>query len=136
MNHPTLSNYKEVLHTDYATFFLNDLKDTLLVKYKESTLVDVDIAKNALSIIKPFKDAGSVFAIIDFSAKFIEVTKPAQIHFKENVNPTNTKAVAVNVEGAAIKIAANFYARFNKPRVHTRVFNSIEVAEEWIKELR
>ena len=136
MKHPLSPTFSEVIETDFATFFLNVEEDTLLIRYRESTNITLEIAKEALTVIKPFKDAGSKYAIIDFSAKFISITNEAKNHFKENVAPHNTKLVAVIVDDAATKVIANFYARFDKPKVITRVFNDIEIAVNWINELK
>lgn len=134
MNHPKLNGFKEVLETDFALFYLNSLQDTLVVKYRESTEITLEIAKEALSVITPFKENGSKYAIIDFSAQFLSITKEAKKHFKDNVSPHNTNLVAIIVLDTMLKIIANFYARFDKPRVPTRVFNDVNEALEWIVE--
>lgn len=136
MHYSIPTNFKEVLETDFACFFLNKRSDTLLVKYRESTKITREVAQEALSVIKPFKDAGSVYAVIDFSAKFLSITPKAKRYFKENVSPHNTRLVGVVVNETTTRIIANFYARFDKPKVPTRVFNSVKDALKWIEEAR
>ena len=134
MNHPKLEQFKEVLETDFATFYLNDVKDTLIVRYRASTEITLDIAKEALTVIKPFKDAGSVYAIIDFSAPFLSMTNEAKQHFKANVSSQNTYLVVIIVRDKAHKVLANIYARCDKPIIPTRVFTSIKEAYRWLTE--
>lgn len=134
MNHPKLEQFKEVLETDFATFYWNDEKDTLLVRYRASTEITLEVAKQALTVIKPFKDAGSVYAIIDFSAPFLSMTNEAKQYFKANVSIHNTYLVGIIVRDKAHKILANMYARFDKPIIPTRVFISIKEAYNWISE--
>ena len=136
MNHPVLLTFKEVLETDFALFYLNDIEDTLITKYKESIDITLEIAIEALKVIIPFKDAGSKFAIIDVSEKFITITPEARKHFKVNVSPHNTNMVAVVVNDFATKAIANIYARFDKPRVPTRVFTDSIEALNWIEDFK
>lgn len=134
MTHPELTNFKEVHDTDFATFFLNELEDTLITRYKESIDIDLDIAKAIFKESKPFKDGGSRYTIVDFSAKFITITNEAKRHFKENISPHNTHIMSIIVENFAKKTIANIYARFDKPRVPCRVFTNTFEAYEWIEE--
>jgi hypothetical protein len=136
MNHPAFPNFNEVLDSDFACFFLNEKGDTLISRFKESTHIEIDIAKEAIEITKPIKDQGSEYAIIDFTAKFLSITNEAKKYWKENVSPHNTRLVAVVVNDFAIKTMANIYARFDKPRVQTRVFTSIHDAFDWIEDNR
>ena len=43
---------------------------------------------------------------------------------------------AVVVKDVALKIIANTYARFDRPRIPTRVFTSLANAERWIAEAK
>lgn len=134
MNHPNLEQFKEVLKTDFATFYLNDVKDTLIVKYRASTEITLEVAKEALTVIKPFKEAGSVYAIIDFSAPFLSMTNEAKQYFRAHVSIHNTYLVGIIVRDTAHKVLANMYARFDKPIIPTRVFTSVKEANSWITE--
>ena len=103
MTHPELTNFKEVHDTDFATFFLNELEDTLITRYKESIDIDLDIAKAIFKESKPFKDGGYRYTIVDFSARFITITNQAKRHFKENISPHNTHIMSIIVENFAKK---------------------------------
>lgn len=134
MNHPVLQNFKEVHDTDFATFFLNELGDTLITRYKESIVIDLEIAKASFIESKPFKDAGSKYGIVDFSAQFLDVTVEARKHFRENVSPSNTNLMSIIVGNLVTKTMASIYARFDKPIVLSRVFTDIRDAHDWILE--
>jgi hypothetical protein len=136
MNHPELPEFKKVLESDFAIFYLNEAGDTLISKFKESTEITIEIAKEAIEITLPIKDAGSKYAIIDFSAKFLSITNEAKKHWKVNVSPHNTNLVAVIVKDNTYKLLANIYARFDKPRVQTRVFTNLLEAFEWIEDMK
>ena len=133
MNHPDFPNFNEVLDCDFACFLLNVKGTTLISRFKEPTHIDLDIAQEAKEVVKPFKDAGSEYAIIDFTAQFFSITNEGKKYWKENVSPHNTCLVAVVVKGFAVKTIANIYARFDKPGVQTRVFNSIHDSFDWIE---
>ena len=136
MNHPVLANFKKVLESDYADFFLNQEKDTLITKFKESTVVTSIVAEDILKSVIPFKNAGSKYSITELTGRFITITKSGKKYFNENISPSNTKLVAIIVGDSATKMLANVYARFDKPRVHTRVFVDFNEAIEWIEDMK
>ena len=84
MNHPILKDFKEVLETNFVTFYLNQLGDTLISKLKESTHITIEIAKETIATVSPIKDAGSKYAIFDSTATFLSISDEGKRHFKEN----------------------------------------------------
>jgi hypothetical protein len=68
--------------------------------------------------------------LLIFFCKFTTVTNEKKSHFRENVSPYNTHILSIIVESFAMKTIANIYARFDKPRVPSRVFTNIFEAYE------
>lgn len=136
MNHPTLEDYKLIEKLDYVDYYSNSTGDTLIAKFKESTIIDVDMAKESLDLILSYKKAHGTYGITDASAKFLDFTSEARNYYREHMIKGETILHAIVVEDLATKVLANIYARFDKPKVPTRVFTSLDDAIEWIDDAR
>ena len=136
MIHPTLSDYKLIEELDYVQFFSNASGDTLIARFVESTVIDKDMAKESLDLIRKYKQNRATYGITDASAKFLDFKAEARDYYREHIVKGETILHAIVVEDMATKIIANIYARFDKPKVPTRVFTDINEATEWIEENR
>ena len=137
MNHPVLTNCKLIKQLNYVDFYSNPSGDTFIATFKESTVVSAEMAKESLDLILDYKakhTSRPTYGITDASAKSIHFTVEALSYYREHMVNDNVILNAVVVKELSIKIIANIYARFDKPKIPTRVFTSAQDALEWINE--
>ncbi|MFT6167098.1 MAG: hypothetical protein ACJAV5_001796 [Vicingaceae bacterium] len=136
MNHPKLTDYTLVEQLDYIDFYSNPSSDTLIVRFKESTVVSADMAKESLDLILNYKKDHTTYGITDLSAKFLDFTTEAKNYYRKHMDKDGVALNAVVVKDIALKIIANTYARFDRPQIPTRVFTSLAEAAQWIEDAK
>lgn len=136
MDHPTLPDYHLIEQLDYVDFYSNSTGDTLIARFKESTVIDLEMAQESLNLIREYKKDRPTYGITDASAKFLDFTAEARSYYRENIIKGETIIHAIVVGDMATKILANIFARFDKPKVPTRVFTSISEAVQWIEDAK
>lgn len=136
MDHPTLPYYHLIEQLDYVDFYSNATGDTLIARFKESSVIDLEMAKESLELIPEYKKDRPTYGITDASAKFLDFTAEARSYYRENMIKGETIIHAIVVEDMATRILANLYARFDKPKIPTRVFNSLKEAIQWIEDAK
>jgi len=134
MMHTILNDYRLIEELDYVKFFSDPSGETLIAEFQESTTIDAAMAKESLDLIRQYKKYRSTFGITDASAKFLDFTAEAREYYRENMIKGETILHAIVVKDSATKILANIYARFEKPKVPTRVFTNFKDAVNWIEE--
>ena len=136
MTHPILSDFELIKELDYVKFFSNAARDTFIVEHKELTTVSAEMARESIAIIDNYKNGNTIYAITDASAQFLEFTTEAKNHYKNHVIDAGIVLNAIVVKDVTLKIIANLYARFDRPKVPSRVFTSIKDAVDWIEEAK
>lgn len=61
----------------------------------------------------------------------VNYTEDARLYSKNNEGDFPKLCIAIVVETLAHKLVANFYIRFNRPRIDLRIFDKLEEAEAW-----
>ncbi len=136
MNHPKLKEYTLVEQLEYIDLYSNPSSDTLIARFKESTVVSEKMAKESLDLVLRKIKNHTTYGITDLSAKSIDFTNEAKNCYRKNMDKEGVTLNAVVVKDVALKIIANTYARFDRPRIPTRVFTSLANAERWIAEAK
>jgi len=99
---------------------------------KKDATVDLNAAKELLRAyikIGKGKKIPHLMVFSDFS-----LTDKSVLEYTAKEANQYGKADAVVVKSMAQRIMANFYLRFQRPSVPTRLFNSIHEAEKWLLE--
>ena len=136
MNHPTLKEFTLVEQLEYVNFYSNPARDIFIAEHKESTTVSAEIAKESIDLIAKYKNGNSIYAITDASAKLLKFTTEAKNYYRDHVIDGGIILNAIVVKDVALKIVANVYARFDRPKIRTRVFTSLTEALSWIEEAK
>lgn len=64
----------------------------------------------------------------------VNYTEDARLYSKNNEGNFPKLCIAVVVETLAHKLVANFYIRFNRPRIELKIFDKLGDAEAWCAE--
>lgn len=136
MNHPTLLDYHLIEQLDYVDFYSNSTGNTLIARFRESSVIDLEMAQESLDLIREYKKDRPTYGITDASAKFLDFTAEAKSYYRENIVKGETIIHAIVVGDITTKILANIFARFEKPKVPTRVFTNISEAVQWIEDAK
>lgn len=64
----------------------------------------------------------------------VNYTEDARLYSKTHEGDFPKLCIAVVVQTLAHKLVANFYIRFNRPRIDLKIFDKLEDAEAWCAE--
>jgi len=93
-------------------------------------------AQRASKVLKEYAGNVEHNHIIDLKGVG-SVDKSARDHFSKSreSETARTKAVAIIVSSPVSRVIANFFIGFNKPKRPVRIFNSVDEAKKWFREL-
>ena len=128
MIHSELNNFKRVINLGYVVFYINEFGDIILAKYKESAEVTLDMAKEILKVIIQLKRHKITYGITDATSKYVKMRDEAKKYFGKHLTTDVLKLHAIVVNDLAIRIGADFYIHFEKPKTKTIVFNNFKAA--------
>lgn len=112
------------------------------VKLREDGILQITIHDNVevgIDICKELTNAyekllGNKKALLlHLVGKFVTMDKESREYSASEIGLKFSKAEAFVINSLPQKLIGNFYMRVNKPAVPTRFFDSIEKAEEWLK---
>lgn len=113
-------------------FFLHKINNQVLkLEFNDNvvyTINDVKQIKTERSVIIP----GKHFLIVDIR-NAPKSTNDARSYVASADIAEITRAMAFIVDGFLSQVIGNFYLRFNAGKYPTKLFNSEELALEWIK---
>lgn len=100
----------------------------------DKTVVDTDLTRK-LKRHNHSVSGGKPYCIFIHADPFTSITTEARkmISSKEYLNETKAVAKAIMVQSLPQRIICNFYLRFNKPHLPTRLFTDKESALEWLR---
>lgn len=122
---------KKELYSAHITFFSD--KKLLLVKFKDGVEVDLN-EMNELIIHSLDLVQGSIFfLLVDARDILSDLDHEARNYFAshELYNKQNI-AQAIVVNNTPIRLLANFYLKFYHHQNPVKIFNKIDLAEEWL----
>jgi hypothetical protein len=134
--HPTLDNYVLVGELDFIELYENTEKDIHIVTFKESTTINAEMAKEALDMVINYKQGIPTFGITDASARFLDFRPDARDYFRKHMHAEHTPLHAIVVGDVATRVLANLFARFERPKIPSRVFNHLNDAIQWIEDAK
>jgi len=115
-------------------YYISEI-DLFEVEYQGNCIVD---RKEALQIIRAnrdFNNSSNRLAMATSTKDFFNMTPEARATFSEQMKlEVGFQKMALVANSLAYKILANFFIRFNRPVVPTKVFNSRKKAIAWLIE--
>jgi hypothetical protein len=121
------------LSTDLADYEYEN--DILVVSPKSGLVLDYDDMVVMLKEAVALTDGEKYYALIDTS-NHLETTLEARNYYSTSEFSKYRNADAFVVTSLAIKLVVNFYLKFNKPPVLSKMFNSKAEAFEWLLEIK
>lgn len=100
---------------------------------------DITIDKVIRNYEKSFEitEGKIVKTLVDFrQLSFTNIPREALDYMSDNPYNQYQQAVAILIDGLALKLLANFYLKVFKPIVKTRVFESEESAIKWLNTIK
>lgn len=127
---------------------MNDNKNSFIelwhssVQLREDGIVQVNFADELLLDVPECKELSEVYStivsnnkipILHIIGKYMNVTKGAREYGASDEGLKYSLAEAYVINSLAHKILANFYMKFNKPKVPTQFFKTKEDAVNWLR---
>lgn len=134
MNHRILKDFLLVENLSFAKLYINTSKSIILAEYKVDTIVDEEKAQIIIDCIYPHLAKGIQLGMTDATADNINITKEARRLYSNNKSLNATIAHSVVVKALHVRLLTNFFIKFDKPKVPTKIFNEFDKAVEYLSE--
>lgn len=122
----------KTISTRVADISYNKEKRIVFVKIKDNAEIELDDVVQNAKATKMLTDNDKYMVIVDANAN-LSVTKEARSYSAQKNDTDCRVAEAYIVTSVANKIIGNFYIKFNKPSVPTKLFSTKELAIEWLE---
>lgn len=107
--------------------------DILFVDPVESGELDIDAIKNYYHYLNSVVGENKVLFLTDMRTHYINLPKNVLEYIASDPYSKKIRlADAIVVKSLPNRLIANFYIRFFKPNEPTKLFNSLDSAEEWL----
>jgi hypothetical protein len=131
--------------TPHTKFFVKDIEIAKFYFYKELNILEIEYQANVnigreevLEVLLTRAEivkGSRVLVLVSITKEFINFTDEARSTFvNEQKKDATAFKMALLIKGLADKIVANFFIRFNKPIVPTKIFSKREKAIAWLLE--
>lgn len=117
-------------HTSFTAFLRSD--GIVHFTMKEIEDYTVEIAKDQNQLLQKFGGGNKMPVMISFKS-YNPPNEESMQYGSSEEGSRYSKANAIVVDSLALRIGANFYLNFFKPKVPTRLFNSEQGAVKWLK---
>lgn len=114
--------------TAYYTWMGNDGVARTYVK--KGAVVTLDEAKENSEAVMSLE--GEKYPLLVNTCGIKSITKEARDHFAVNNRATKITAMAIVIDSPLTKTVGNFFMKFSKPSVPSKLFSTEETAIEWL----
>lgn len=101
---------------------------------KRGAIVTLDEAKENSKAVMSLE--GEKYPLLVNTHGIKSITKEARDHFAVNNRATKITAMGIVVNSPLTKTVGNFFMKFSKPSVPSKLFSSEEKAVEWLNEYK
>lgn len=120
---------------DHKSAFLYYEDDILTAVIKPNVDLGIEEMAELLEFTNQFTNYKKRYTIIDTRSEYN--SKPeVQKFYAEHESVKYRYADAFIVNSLPMRILVNFYIRFHKPKIPTKLFNNMEAAKIWIEQLK
>lgn len=122
-----------VIDLSFAKIFYYQEIDLLEVEYQENTLIDRKEALMVINASRAFNNGANKYTMITATKDFFNMTPEARATFADEMKTGfETEKMAIYVNSLAYRIMANFFIRFDKPPIPTKLFSNRNKAIKWL----
>lgn len=131
------SLYREVGHTTNTVVYIAETDPDILIIVPRDGTVDTgqDARENVAYYHEYSRTFGQPCASVVIMSNMLGQEPEARRAYTE-IDPDLVYAGALVVESALSRALGSFFIGLTRPKVPTRLFNSLESATEWIKTMR
>ena len=102
----------------------------------ENALIELDDAVQLVELARQTYNPNQPFLLILDGRQIAGMSNEARNYGVSHGFSSMLKAMAIVVDSPATRILANFYMKFNRPKLPTRVFSDAESAKAWLFTLK
>ena len=120
-----------LLNTSTAEMYVDD-DGILRLKLLNGSVITLENLKETYTVFKQLLGNKQVLLLLDARVKYKFSKAAREFAASKNAN-LNRVATAYLINSFVGRVMANFYIRFNKPAVPTKIFTTEEAALIWLK---
>lgn len=118
---------------EFAKIYYIAKIDLLEVDYQKDTLIDRKEALSVIGFSRSFNNGANKYTMITATKEFFNMTPEARATFADQMKTGfQTEKMALFVNSLAYRIMANFFIRFDKPPIPTKLFSDRDKAIDWL----
>jgi hypothetical protein len=102
----------------------------------ENALIELEDAIQLADLARQTHKPDSPFLLVLDGRQIAGMSNEARNYGVSHGFSSMLKAMAIVVDSPATRILANFYMKFNRPKVPTRVFSDTQSAKAWLLAIR
>jgi hypothetical protein len=107
--------------------------DLLEVDYQRDSFIDIEEALAVINASRGFNNGTNKYTLITATKEFFNMTPEARATFAEEMKiGFETEKMALFVNSLAYRMMANFFIRFDKPPIPTKLFSDRDKAIDWL----
>ena len=126
-------DFELINQTDFAGIYLHKKGDVILLKYKKSCSITLELARKIIEVsYQLIKNYHVELFISDNTANGITSTPEARTFLSNNKSLQLMKANAAVSKELPVRILVNSFIQNNKPVIPFKSFNSIDHALKWL----
>ncbi|MGL5890422.1 MAG: STAS/SEC14 domain-containing protein [Bacteroidia bacterium] len=98
----------------------------------ENAVIEIDDAKALVDLARQTHNPDRSFLLLLDARQLSGMSNEARNYGVNNSFASMLKAMAIVVDSPSTRILANFYMKFNRPKIPTRVFSDPAIAKAWL----
>jgi len=119
----------------FVKLYYNRELDIIESVYQENCVIDKEEAILIIQTSRDFNNVSNKYILATGLSDFINITPEARIVFAEEMkHDMHLQKMAIHINSLAYRILSNFFIRFNKPPIQSKVFNNRKAAIDWLLE--
>ncbi|MFT5777812.1 MAG: putative regulator of amino acid metabolism with ACT domain [Crocinitomicaceae bacterium] len=121
------------VESETAKYFIEN--DILNIVYKDVVIVELSHVMDNLALRLEFQKGKKMLVLADVSGVWDYTVEAQEFITKKPVNDLAIAYAVVTGKSMPIRIMANFFVKFNKSTVPTKLFSTKEKALDWLETL-
>lgn len=122
----------KTIQTKVAIISYNSIERIVYMKILDGAEIELENAIQNQEAVKLLTNNEKHLLVVDARGIDVYVSKEARAFSADRIPSAPCIAKAFIVNSTANRLIGNFYINFNKPKVPTKIFSTIEKATEWL----
>jgi hypothetical protein len=126
-------NKNEVLESEVSKYFVED--GILNIVFKDGVTVELSHVKTNFELRKKMQQGTKMLTLVDVRGVWGFMSAAREFAAKKSVSDLSIAYAILTGKSTPVRLVANFFIKFNKPAIPTKLFKSKKKAIGWLNNL-